>query len=56
VGTSGGSPDNESGSRSQDLVTFWACHRAAFTHFGGVPGELLYDRTKTSSANTSAAT
>jgi transposase len=32
---------------SQDLVTFWACHRAAFTHFGGVPKELLYDRTKT---------
>lgn len=32
---------------SQDLVTFWACHRAAFTHFGGVPHTLLYDRTKT---------
>jgi hypothetical protein len=32
---------------SQDLVTFWACHRAAFRHFGGVPRELLYDRTKT---------
>ena len=32
---------------SQDLVTFWECHRAAFTHFGGVPRELLYDRTKT---------
>ena len=32
---------------SQDLVTFWACHRAAFNHFGGVPRELLYDRTKT---------
>ena len=32
---------------SQDLVTFWACHRAAFVHFGGVPRELLYDRTKT---------
>ncbi len=32
---------------SQDLVTFWACHRAAFAHFGGVPHELLYDRTKT---------
>jgi transposase len=32
---------------SQDLVTFWACHHAAFTHFGGVPHELLYDRTKT---------
>lgn len=32
---------------SQDLVTFWACHRQAFAHFGGVPHELLYDRTKT---------
>ena len=32
---------------SMDLVSFWACHRAAFAHFGGVPRELLYDRTKT---------
>ena len=32
---------------SLDLVTFWACHRKAFAHFGGVPRELLYDRTKT---------
>jgi transposase len=32
---------------SQDLVTFWACHRAAFRHFGGVPRELLYDRART---------
>jgi transposase len=32
---------------SMDLVTFWACHRAAFQHFGGVPRELLYDRTRT---------
>ena len=32
---------------SLDLVTFWACHRAAFAHFGGIPRELLYDRTKT---------
>ena len=32
---------------SQDLVTFWACHRAGFAHFGGVPREILYDRTKT---------
>jgi transposase len=32
---------------SMDLVTFWACHRAAFAHFGGVPKEILYDRTKT---------
>lgn len=32
---------------SMDLVTFWACHRAAFAHFGGIPHEILYDRTKT---------
>ncbi len=32
---------------SMDLVTFWACHRAAFAHFGGIPKEILYDRTKT---------
>ncbi len=32
---------------SQDLVTFWACHVAAFRHFGGVPASILYDRTKT---------
>jgi len=32
---------------SQDLVPFWSCHRQAFKHFGGVPRELLYDRTKT---------
>ncbi len=32
---------------SQDLVTFWACHRRAFAHFGGVPGSIVYDRTKT---------
>ncbi len=32
---------------SMDLVTFWALHRAAFSHFGGVPKEILYDRTKT---------
>ena len=31
----------------QDLATFWACHAAAFAHFGGVPGEVVYDRTKT---------
>jgi transposase len=30
----------------QDLTTFWACHQHAFTFFGGVPDELLYDRTK----------
>ncbi|MGP3964467.1 IS21 family transposase [Nonomuraea sp. 3N208] len=32
---------------SQDLATFWACHRRAFEHFGGVPGSIVYDRTKT---------
>ena len=32
---------------SQDLVTFWECHRRAFAHFGGVPASILYDRTKT---------
>lgn len=32
---------------SMDLVTFWASHRVAFSHFGGVPKEILYDRTKT---------
>jgi len=31
----------------QDLATFWACHTAAFDHFGGVPAEIVYDRTKT---------
>jgi transposase len=31
----------------QDLGTFWACHQHACTFFGGVPDELLYDRTKT---------
>jgi transposase len=33
--------------RSQDLLTFWDCHRRAFAHFGGVPATILYDRTKT---------
>ena len=32
---------------SMDLATFWACHRLAFAHFGGVPGSIVYDRTKT---------
>lgn len=32
---------------STDMATFWACHRAAFAHFGGVPGVIVYDRTKT---------
>src|SRR6476619_5233246 len=31
----------------QDLRTFWECHRRAFAHFGGVPGAIVYDRTKT---------
>jgi len=33
--------------RRQDLATFWTCHAAAFAHFGGVPAEIVYDRTKT---------
>jgi len=32
---------------SQDLAAFWGCHRRAFTHFGGVPAAIVYDRTKT---------
>ncbi|HEY8557536.1 MAG TPA: IS21 family transposase, partial [Actinomycetes bacterium] len=32
---------------AQDLATFWDCHRRAFAHFGGVPGVVVYDRTKT---------
>lgn len=32
---------------SQDLATFWECHRRAFAHFGGVPKTIVYDRTKT---------
>ena len=32
---------------SQDLVSFWDCHRRAFAHFGGVPATIVYDRTKT---------
>ena len=31
----------------QDITTFFACHRLAFAHFGGVPGVIVYDRTKT---------
>lgn len=34
-------------SASQDLTSFWDCHRRAFTHFGGVPVSIVYDRTKT---------
>jgi transposase len=30
-----------------DLGTFFDCHRRAFAHFGGIPGALVYDRTKT---------
>lgn len=32
---------------TQNLATFWACHRRGFAHFGGVPGSIVYDRTKT---------
>ena len=32
---------------SMDMATFWDCHRRAFAHFGGVPGAIVYDRTKT---------
>lgn len=32
---------------SQDLATFFDCHRRAFAHFGGVPMAIVYDRTKT---------
>ena len=32
---------------SMDLAVFWDCHRRAFAHFGGVPGSIVYDRTKT---------
>jgi transposase len=32
---------------SKDLGTFWDCHRRAFAHFGGVPAQIVYDRTKT---------
>lgn len=32
---------------SQDLQSFFDCHRRAFSHFGGVPMTIVYDRTKT---------
>ncbi|MFI8461988.1 IS21 family transposase [Kitasatospora sp. NPDC085464] len=32
---------------SQDLATFFDCHRQAFAHFGGVPMTIVYDHTKT---------
>ena len=30
---------------SQDLVTFWECHRRAFEHFGGYAGDVVKDQT-----------
>jgi transposase len=32
---------------SMDIATLFDCHRRAFAHFGGVPGAVVYDRTKT---------
>ncbi|MGW3957799.1 DDE-type integrase/transposase/recombinase [Streptomyces sp. NPDC004752] len=32
---------------SQDLQTFFDCHRRAFAHYGGVPMSIVHDRTKT---------
>ncbi|WP_371674161.1 DDE-type integrase/transposase/recombinase [Streptomyces sp. NBC_00289] len=32
---------------SQDLQTFFDCHRRAFAHYGGVPMPIVYDRTET---------
>jgi hypothetical protein len=32
---------------SQNLASFFECHRRAFAHFGGAPGVIVYDRTKT---------
>src|SRR5215218_6322698 len=32
---------------SMDMGTFWACHRRAFSHFGGAPGAIVYDRVRT---------
>lgn len=32
---------------SMDMAAFWGAHARAFTHFGGVPGTIVYDRTKT---------
>ncbi|MER5556126.1 IS21 family transposase [Streptomyces sp. NPDC002793] len=32
---------------SQDLRTFFDCHRRAFAHFDGAPMTIVYDRTKT---------
>ena len=36
----------------QDLATFWACHAAAFAHFGEL-ARVVYDRTKTVIRSTS---
>ena len=36
---------------SMDMATFWDCHRRAFAHFGGVPGSIVYDRTKPGSTD-----
>src|SRR4051794_38764576 len=32
---------------SMNAAAFWDCHRRAFTHFGGVPAAIVYDRVKT---------
>ena len=32
---------------SMDMAAFWGSHARAFAHFGGVPGSIVYDRTKT---------
>lgn len=32
---------------SMDAASFWGSHIRAFAHFGGVPGSIVYDRTKT---------
>ncbi|WP_455430929.1 hypothetical protein [Streptomyces bottropensis] len=32
---------------SQDMATFFDCHRQAFAYFGGVPVSIVHDRTKT---------
>src|SRR5680860_733640 len=32
---------------SMDMAAFWGAHARAFAHFGGVPGTIVYDRTKT---------
>ena len=32
---------------SMDAAAFWGSHIRAFAHFGGVPGSIVYDRTKT---------